>query len=119
MIKYYKLLDLLNRRGMKKTDLLNVISTPTLAKISKHQYITLESIDKICTFLNCQPGDIMEHIISQEEETIEDAIIRKNRRKEILAHSTPHDIIDDVVEVSYVRNSDEGSGIIIEDNRIR
>ena len=31
-IRFYKLDDLLNRKGMKRTDLLEVISSPTLAK---------------------------------------------------------------------------------------
>ena len=62
MIKYYKLNDLLNRRGMKKTDLLDIISSPTLAKLSKGETIKTDIIDKICKKLNCQPGDIMEYI---------------------------------------------------------
>lgn len=61
-IKYYKLFDLLNRKGMKKTDLLEIISSPTLAKLSKGDVITTEVIQKICDFLECQPGDIMENI---------------------------------------------------------
>lgn len=60
MIRYYKLFDLLNRRGMKKTDLLQNISAPTLAKISKGKNIQTDVIDKICIALGCQPGDIME-----------------------------------------------------------
>ncbi len=61
-IKYYKLFDLLTRKEMKKTDLLNVISSPTLAKLTKGDIITTEVIQKMCDFLNCQPGDIMENI---------------------------------------------------------
>lgn len=61
MIKYYKLFDLLNRRGMKKTDLLKIISSPTLAKLSKGETIKTDIIDKICEYLNVQPGDIMEY----------------------------------------------------------
>ena len=34
-MRYYRLFDLLTRRGMKKTDLLEIISAPTLAKLSK------------------------------------------------------------------------------------
>lgn len=45
---------------MKKTDLLNVISSPTLAKLSKGANIQTDNIDKICLFLKCQPDDIME-----------------------------------------------------------
>lgn len=61
-IKYYRLFDLLQRRGLKKTDLLHIagISAPTLAKLSKGETVTTEIIEKICTALNVQPGDIME-----------------------------------------------------------
>ena len=60
MIRYYKLFDLLNRRGMKKTDLLQVISKGTLSKLSKGGIIQTDVIAKICDFLDCQPRDIME-----------------------------------------------------------
>ena len=62
MIRYYNLFDLLNRKGMKKTDLLDIISSPTLAKLSKGDIVTTEVIQKICDFLDCQPGEIMENI---------------------------------------------------------
>lgn len=65
MIRYYKLFDLLNRRGMKKSDLRTIISSRTVAKLSKGEIITTEVIDKICLFLGCQPSDIME-IVSEE-----------------------------------------------------
>lgn len=67
-IRYYKLFDLISRRGMKKTDLLEVISSPTLAKLSKGDIVTTEVIQKICDFLNCQPGDIMENIPTNTED---------------------------------------------------
>lgn len=61
-VRYYKLFDLLNHRGMKKTDLLEIISSKTIAKLSKGEYLSGEVIEKICFFLGCQPGDIMEFI---------------------------------------------------------
>ena len=61
MMKYYRLFDLLARRDMKKTDLLSVISAPTLAKLSKGETIKTDVLCKICDFLDCQPGDIMEY----------------------------------------------------------
>lgn len=61
-MRYYKLFDMLNRRGMKKTDLLAVISSPTLAKLSKGETVTTDVLSKLCAFLNCQPGDIMEYL---------------------------------------------------------
>ena len=61
-IRYYRLFDILQRRGMKKTDLLTLagISPPTLAKLSKGETVTTEVIEKVCNALGVQPGDIME-----------------------------------------------------------
>ena len=61
MMKYYRLFDLLARRDMKKTDLLSVISAPTLAKLSKGETVKTDVLCKFCDFLDCQPGDIMEY----------------------------------------------------------
>ena len=61
MMKYFRLFDLLARRDMKKTDLLSVISAPTLAKLSKGETVKTDVLCKICVFLDCQPGDIMEY----------------------------------------------------------
>ena len=60
MIDYGKLFALLEIRNMKKTDLLKIISSPTLAKLSKGQNISTDTIDKICIHLGVQPSDIME-----------------------------------------------------------
>jgi len=62
MIVYYRLWDLLNRRGMKKTDLLQVIAAATLAKLSRNDSVKVVVIASLCEFLNCQPGDIMEYV---------------------------------------------------------
>jgi DNA-binding Xre family transcriptional regulator len=67
MVKYYKLFDLLKRKDMKLSDLRNVISSATVAKLNKGQYISGECIDKICRYLQCQPNDIME-IVEDENE---------------------------------------------------
>lgn len=61
MMKYYRLFDLLARRDMKKTDLLSVISAPTLARLSKGETVKTDVLCKICDFLDCQPSDIMEY----------------------------------------------------------
>ena len=60
MIRYYKLFTLLDQKGMQKTDLLEIMASTTLAKLSKGEVVKTSIIDKICNFLNCQPGDIME-----------------------------------------------------------
>lgn len=67
-IKYYKLLDRLNRSEISKEDLrLKIgVSSATMAKIAKNQFVSLDVIDKICNVLHCQPGDIMEHVPDAE-----------------------------------------------------
>lgn len=63
-IKFYKLLDLLNRKGVSKEELKNKIniSSSTMAKISKNEYVSLKVVESICRELDCQPGDVMEYI---------------------------------------------------------
>lgn len=55
---------------MKKTDLLNnkIISSPTLAKLSKGETVTTEVLSNICEALNCQPEDIMEYVPANSSE---------------------------------------------------
>lgn len=60
-LKYYRLWDLLNRKGMKKTDLLAITNSTTLARLGKNEDVSTKTIEKICEFLNCQPEDIMEY----------------------------------------------------------
>ena len=67
MIRYYKLFDMLNRKGLKKTDLLNVLTSGTLAKLGKGNNIRMDILDKICSVLDCQPGDIMEYVKEEEK----------------------------------------------------
>lgn len=67
-IRYYKLFDALMRKGMKKTDLLEIMSTKTLSKLSKAENINVDVINRICKFLKCQPGDIMEYVPEDPEQ---------------------------------------------------
>jgi len=66
-IKYFKLLDMLNKRDMSKGELQKMagFSSATMAKISSHRPVNLSVIDSICKALNCQPGDIMEYVEDQ------------------------------------------------------
>ena len=61
-IKFYKLLDLLNRKNITKEELRIAISasSATISKLSKNEKVSLDVIEKICNYLDCQPGDIME-----------------------------------------------------------
>ncbi len=63
-IRFYKLFDYMNRHDMKRTDLKELagLSSSTVAKLAKGESITTETVDRICSALKVQPGDIMEHI---------------------------------------------------------
>lgn len=88
MIKYYKLFDLLNRRGMKKTDL--PLSSKTIAKLSKGANLNTDVIDKICLHLGCQPGDIMECV---EEVSYEEFLTEENYLKLYEKYEVYHDVV--------------------------
>ena len=55
MISYKPLFRLLLERDMTKTQLREAVgfSSATLAKMSKSEYISLETIENICTYLDC------------------------------------------------------------------
>ncbi|MBP2661478.1 MAG: putative transcriptional regulator, family protein [Firmicutes bacterium] len=49
---------------MKKLDIMQLtgISKATMAKLNTNEYVSLEVIDKLCTALQCQPGDLLEYL---------------------------------------------------------
>lgn len=59
-VDYKKLWKLLIDKDMKKTDLITVagISSNVLAKLNKGEYVSMESIHKVCKALGCDVGDI-------------------------------------------------------------
>ena len=59
-VDYRKLWKLLIDREMKKTELISSagISANVLAKLNKGDYISMESLQKICKALKCDVGDI-------------------------------------------------------------
>ncbi len=67
-IYYYRLLDLLNRRNMKKKDLLEILSPATISKLSNNKTVTTDTIDKLCKYLKCNPEDILEFKDDEEEQ---------------------------------------------------
>jgi DNA-binding Xre family transcriptional regulator len=61
---YAKLWKLLIDKNINKTNLreLSGISTGTLAKLGKNEYVSSEVLEKICIALKCQIGDIIEFV---------------------------------------------------------
>jgi len=66
MIVYYKLWDYMKRHGVKKSDLYSITSSATVAKLGRNEGVSTEVLGKICGFLKCQPGDIMEYEFDNE-----------------------------------------------------
>jgi len=64
---YKPLFKLLIEQNMKKTDLLTEagISSATLAKLSKGEPLSGESIEKLCVYFRCQPGNLVEYIFTE------------------------------------------------------
>lgn len=61
---YNKLWKMLIDRDMTKGDLRSGINVSwgVIAKMGKGEPISGRALDNICTFLKCQPVDIMDHI---------------------------------------------------------
>ena len=70
-IEYNKLLQLLKDRNISiyklKSD--RVIGTATIDKIRRGKgHIDTRTIESLCRYLNCQPGDILEYVEDKEAE---------------------------------------------------
>lgn len=61
-VNYSKLWDILNERGMMKTELIKAaqISTNAMAKLGKNEEVRIGVLVKICTTLDCKIDDIVE-----------------------------------------------------------
>ncbi|MFV8771339.1 helix-turn-helix domain-containing protein [Aerococcus urinaeequi] len=68
-INYKPLWILLAKKDMNKTELSKTadISTNAVAKMGKNEYVSLQTLEKICLSLNCQLNDVV---------TIEEEILR-------------------------------------------
>lgn len=76
---YSKLWKLLIDKKMTKTDLREKtkISTTTLAKLGKDEFVSTEVLSKICGVLSCSIGDIMD-MVKDDNEIIE---VKKHQNK--------------------------------------
>lgn len=62
-VSYKKLWKLLIDKGYNKTKLRTAgIHPTTIAKMGRDEYVTMDVLDKICDILDCDYGDIIEHI---------------------------------------------------------
>lgn len=67
-VNYVKLWKLLLDKKLKRVDLKTLagISNNTLAKLGKDEYVSMESMDKICCALDCNIGDVMDIVHNKE-----------------------------------------------------
>jgi len=112
-IEYSKLFQLLSQKNISKTDLQKRIgmSSTTMAKLSKNEYVSLKIIEDICKTLHCQPGDIME--ITQDVESPLLKLLREEKDMKLkggLYHQTQ-------VKLAYNSNRIEGSRLSEEQTR--
>ena len=63
-VSYDKLWKLLIDKKMKRTELKDAagISFNVLAKMGKNEYVSMESLHRICRTLSCDIGEIVEFI---------------------------------------------------------
>lgn len=67
-VSYNKLWKMLIDKNMKKMDLLEAIemSPNTLAKLGRNEDVSMDVLKRICAYLQCNIGDIMEMITEDE-----------------------------------------------------
>lgn len=63
-VSYDKLFKILQEKGIKKTELLKKLklSSATIAKLSKNEFVSLEVLERICQCLNCNIEDIFKFV---------------------------------------------------------
>ena len=70
---YKPLWKLLIDKDMSKKELMHVtgISKSTMDKMARGETISLEIVDRVCTYFNCQIEDVIEYNRSRKEESNE------------------------------------------------
>lgn len=68
-VSYKPLWKLLIDKDIKKTEMAEDIgiSTSTLSKLGKDEYVSLDVLVRICKYLKCQISDICEVIFREED----------------------------------------------------
>lgn len=75
-VSYKKLWKLLIDLDMKKKDLQQAagISSAFIAKMGRNENVSTDSLAKICMALHCDIGDIMEVVLTSDEECREEGV---------------------------------------------
>lgn len=113
-VSYKKLFNILNDKGITKTALGNALdlSSTTLAKLSKDEQISMNTLIGICNYLNCQPGDIMELKYETDKNTLLYRLTEEKNAK--LKGSIYHQT---QIKLAYDSNHIEGSRLTEDQTR--
>lgn len=67
MLKYDKLFRLMEIKGIRRSSLRNLGFSPNLInRLERSEHINTINIDKLCSLLHCQPGDLLEWIPDED-----------------------------------------------------
>ena len=71
LVSYDKLWKKLIDKKMTRTELKDSagISFNILAKLGRNEFVSMESLSKICATLNCNVGDVVDFLPESEDET--------------------------------------------------
>ena len=80
MVNYSRLWHLLLDKNLKKTQLCENagISSSTLAKLGKDEFVSTDVLCKICDVLGCSVGDIMD--MEKDENEIFESSVSQNKK---------------------------------------
>lgn len=111
--RYDLLFSLAKSKGMNKTQLREAtgISTSTLAKLSKNEDVGMDVLAKLCTCLNCQPGDILTFEIDRFNPLLH--VLREEKAMNLkggIYHTTQ-------IKLAYNSNHIEGSKLTEDQTR--
>lgn len=67
-VRYNNLFKLLIDKNLKKSDLARMcnLSSPTMAKLSKNEYVSMDVLVRICRELDCSIDEIVEILKDSE-----------------------------------------------------
>ena len=70
-IKFDKLFKLMSEKGLSTYRIRkeNIISQSALTVLNNNKGVTTDTIERLCRALNCQPGDLMEYVEDEQEES--------------------------------------------------
>ena len=112
-VSYKNLFNVLNKKGIKKIDLqknLN-LSPTTVAKLSKNENISLDILEKICSYLQCNIEDIISFKTDIKNNLLKQLLEEKEMK---LKGGIYHNI---QVKFAYNSNHIEGSKLSEEQTR--